>query len=388
MPDPASDSSLSSAAVAVDELVEPSREDALESAITAALAGIEAHLPRAGSEAAPLIEGARRATRGGKRLRARLCLAATDACGGRPDLKVAAALELFQAAALVHDDLMDAADTRRGEPSAHRWFEAQGLPARSSGDADAAVTGASASASTLAQPTRLGEGGAILLGDLLLAWSATTFAAATATLPLERRLALTQLFGAMSAEVALGQYLDLLATLAPWGDQDALDRAWRVIESKTARYSVELPLVIGARLAGADDVVVDWLARLGHEVGVAFQLRDDVLGVMGEPEVTGKPSGDDIREGKRTVLLELAYRDADEQGRETLQSLVGSPGLSSEQLARVRSVLTRSGALDQVEQLIAAHAARARALLAAPPPGVQGTAALGDLVSAALDREA
>ncbi|WP_454300565.1 polyprenyl synthetase family protein [Salana multivorans] len=152
----------------------------------------------------------------------------------------------------------------------------------------------------------------------------------------------------MSAEVALGQYLDLLATLAPWGDQDALDRAWRVIESKTARYSVELPLVIGARLAGADDVVVDWLARLGHEVGVAFQLRDDVLGVMGEPEVTGKPSGDDIREGKRTVLLELAYRDADEQGRETLQSLVGSPGLApssslaSAQSSPVRARWTRS----------------------------------------------
>lgn len=342
---------------------------ALEDAVSAALAGLREHLPRAGAEAAPLLEGASRATRGGKRLRARLCLAATEACGGEPNLEVAAALELFQAAALVHDDLMDSADTRRGEPSAHRWFEenAPGEPALRE---------------------RLGQGGAILLGDLLLAWSATTLTAATAALPLERRVALTHLFGAMSAEVALGQYLDLLATLAAWDDPDALPRAWRVIESKTARYSVELPLVIGARLAGADDVVVDWLADLGHQVGVAFQLRDDVLGVFGEPAVTGKPSGDDIREGKRTVLLELAHRNATSQDRAALESATGDPDVSPAQIRLVRDVLVRSGALARVEAHIAEHAARASSLLAAPPPGVGNTTALEALVSAALDRTA
>lgn len=309
--------------------MEPSREDALESAITAALAGIEAHLPRAGSEAAPLIEGARRATRGGKRLRARLCLAATDACGGRPDLKLPLALELFQAAALVHDDLMDAADTRRGEPSAHRWFEAQGLPARSSGTPTPRSPGL-ASASTLAQPTRLGEGGAILLGDLLLAWSATTFAAATATLPLERRLALTQLFGAMSAEVALGQYLDLLATLAPWGDQDALDRAWRVIKSKTARYSVEFPLVIGARLAVGTTSSSTGSPGSGTRSAWPFSSVTTCSASWVSPRSPASRPATTSGRASGPSCWSLAYRDADEQGRETLQSLVGSPGLAPE----------------------------------------------------------
>lgn len=342
----------------------------LDDAIDRAVDGISAHVGRAGREAAPLLEGARRAVRGGKRLRARLCLAATAACGGEPNVDVAAALELFQAAALVHDDLMDAADTRRGEPSAHRWFADRGP----------------STATDPALRERLGEGGAILLGDLLLAWSATTLTSATAALPLERRLRLVDLFGAMSSEVAFGQYLDLLATLAPWGDEEALDRAWRVIESKTARYSVELPLVIGARIAGADDVIVDWLARLGHEVGVAFQLRDDVLGVLGEPEVTGKPSGDDIREGKRTVLLELAYRDATPDQRGTLERCVGRGDVTADEVEAVRSILRDSGALARVELLITEHADRAEELLADAPTGVGDTAELRELVAAALDR--
>ncbi|HCX84905.1 MAG TPA: polyprenyl synthetase, partial [Micrococcales bacterium] len=257
----------------------------VQHALEAALTEADRLAAAAGSETAVLMQAASRAVSGGKRLRARLCLAAAGACGApvdtalAPAVRAAAALELFQAAALVHDDLMDASDTRRGEPAAHRWL-AVAVESRPGADA-----------------TRFGDSAAVLLGDLLLTMSATALHDAVADTEREVRRAAAAVYAEMSTEVALGQFLDLVAAHVPWHGEADLDRAWRVVRAKSARYSVELPLALGARLAGADDATTAWFTAIGSHVGTAFQLRDDLLGVFGDPEVTGKPAGDDLREG-------------------------------------------------------------------------------------------
>lgn len=283
----------------------------------------------------------------------------------------AAALELFQAAALAHDDLMDDSDTRRGELSAHRWFATQ---APSHADPDARRT--------------FGASGAILVGDLLLAASATVLHRAVAHHPISIRTQVDDLYAAMSSEVALGQYLDLIAAHASWPEDSGLERAWRVITAKTARYSVELPLLLGAHLADAEDSVRDWFTRLGREVGIAFQLRDDLLGVFGSPAITGKPAGDDLREGKRTVLIALAHQRADPAARAALEADLGRANLDADSMAALAEILITTGARDGVERLIAQHSEAAQALLENPPATLQDVTELSGLVHAAIDREA
>ena len=338
-----------------------------------------------GEEGAVVVDTAQRSATGGKRLRALLCLAAELACRpgttahGRPgdttgDAAVAAgaALELFQAAALVHDDLMDASDTRRGAPAAHRHLENVAHPG--TGDA-------------LARE-RFGASAALLVGDLLLTMSATALHRAVAPLAPATSVSALETYSAMATEVAVGQYLDLLASHAPWdedGDAD-LDRALRVIHAKTTRYSVELPLRLGGLLAGADETSLTWLSALGRDVGTAFQLRDDLLGVFGDPAVTGKPAGDDLREGKRTVLVALAYRAADESGRALLRRLLGNADLTDADIAALHEVLEGTGARADVERRIADLSAAAARTLAQPPAGVGDTALLAHLVEAAITR--
>ncbi|GMA31470.1 hypothetical protein GCM10025875_14620 [Litorihabitans aurantiacus] len=362
-------------------------DDAVESAFGTARTEVAA----AGGEGAAVVEVARRAATGGKRLRARLCLAAAAALAPRSGdatdgpsaidvpgvLGAAAALELFQAAALVHDDLMDASDTRRGAASAHRFLEAEHFPASKDGTATRARE-------------HFGSSGALLVGDLLLTMSASVLHAAV--LPLERDTARAALatYSAMASEVAVGQYLDLLASHAPWptdpGDGVDLERAERVIHAKSARYSVELPLHLGGVLAGADDDALAWLGRIGRAVGTAFQLRDDVLGVFGDPAVTGKPAGDDLREGKRTVLVALADARAQPQDRATLRENLGRTDLDPDDIATLRGILERTGALAEVERRIADLVAAAEDDLARPPSGAGDLGVLRALLAAAVDR--
>lgn len=336
------------------------------------LAAAAADLTLAGPEAAPLLAGARRAVQGGKRLRARLCLAAHQACGGddaTASAGVAAALELFQAAALVHDDLMDHSDTRRGQPAAHRWFE-QAAPA---GDHRA---------------EQFGAGAAVLLGDLLLTMSSTALERSCRELAPERRWKLADLFAAMSHEVAYGQYLDLLASHSAWRPEVDLDRAWRVIHAKTARYSVELPLAMGAVLAGADESALAWFATIGRDAGAAFQLRDDLLGVFGDPAITGKPAGDDLLEGKRTVLVALAHQRTDATTRSRLERDLGRRDLTEQELTDLRTALVDSGAVAEVERLITDTTARLDEALTNAPPAVVHPDVLAPLLRALVDREA
>lgn len=350
----------------------------LDAALTEAVDGVARHLGDSGPEVGVLIEATRRALSGGKRLRALLCVAGWETVTAATTneftvVKAAAALELFQAAALVHDDLMDASDTRRGDLSAHRWFETQ-HPAGAAPD-DARVV-------------EFGASSAVLLGDLLLTLSSTTLHSAIEQLPHQVSAAGNLLYSQMSAEVAWGQYLDLYAAHAPWDDEQVLDRAFRVIQSKTARYSVELPLVLGAQLAQATPPVLAWLASIGQRVGTAFQLRDDLLGVFGDPAVTGKPAGDDLREGKRTVLVAFAAQDSAPAERSYLVENLGRRDLTGEQIARMSTILRDSGALARVERLIADEADQAFALLESPPVGVADTSRLRRLMTAAVQRSA
>ncbi|HWM33712.1 MAG TPA: polyprenyl synthetase family protein [Pseudolysinimonas sp.] len=289
---------------------------------------------------------------GGKRFRALFCywgwqsVAARaedfDPLGGEQDVtgvvSVAAALELFHAAALVHDDIMDNSDLRRGEPSLHRRFQTLHRDRGWSGDA-----------------AGYGEAAALLLGDLLLGWSDGLFEQGLGHALPDAAAATRAEFGRMRTEVMLGQYLDMLEEHSWRGRAEAelLSRAHRVVVYKSAKYSVEAPLALGASLAGGSLAQLAALREFGLPLGVAFQLRDDLLGVFGDPAVTGKPAGDDLREGKRTVLIALARQLLPGSAARLLDELLGDPALEPEQIAMLQASIRDSGAVDQVERIIA-----------------------------------
>ncbi|MFB9644077.1 polyprenyl synthetase family protein [Agromyces lapidis] len=317
----------------------------------------------------PLDGFSRRFLSGGKRFRALFCYWGWEAVRTRgfdpfeaaegpdrfPVVSAAAALELFHAAALVHDDLIDRSDTRRGLPSAHRLFE--GLHAESGWAGDAADFGVDA---------------AILLGDLLLGWSDEILDEGLDALA-DRAAARASRreFMRMRTEVTAGQYLDILEERA-WvvqPDDEQRLRAERVIVYKSAKYSIEAPLVIGASLAGATESQIRTLRDFGLPLGIAYQLRDDLLGVFGDPEVTGKPSGDDLREGKRTVLVAIARERLAAGQRRLLDELLGDASLSAEQVRMLQRTISECGAVDEIEQIIARNAARAVAALDDAPLG-------------------
>jgi geranylgeranyl diphosphate synthase type I len=308
-------------------------------------------------------------TTGGKLLRPAFCYWGYRAAGapdGAEIVSAAAALELLHVSALVHDDVMDGSDRRRGRPSAHRQFADLHRTAGWSGDAEG-----------------FGHGAAILLGDLVLSWADQLLR--NCGLAADRVAAGMAVFETMRTEVIGGQYLDLVAQAV--ADDASVARAMRVLRFKTAKYSVERPLQLGATLAGADPGLVTAFSAFGVPLGEAFQLRDDLLGVFGDPERTGKPAGDDLREGKRTVLVTTAMATAGDADRATLQELLGDPDLDEDGVARLRDVLVRTGAVDEVEKLIATLTAQAADALAdAPVADPTARQVLGDLIVAATQR--
>ena len=304
---------------------------------------------------------------GGKRFRALFCYWGWQAVAAQGDdfdpsadaspalegvISVAAALELFHSAALVHDDIMDNSDLRRGQPSLHRRF--QRLHDERGWSGSAAAYGTSA---------------ALLLGDLLLGWSDGLFEAGLATVDRDAAAASRAEFGRMRTDVMLGQYLDMLEEHSWRGrpEADLLPRAHRVIVYKSAKYSVESPLALGAALAGGSLPQISGLRAFGLPLGVAFQLRDDLLGVFGDPEVTGKPAGDDLREGKRTVLVNLARQKLPPSASRLVDELLGDPALDDEQIGMLQTAIRESGAVDQVERIIAHNVETATAALNEAP---------------------
>lgn len=335
----------------------------VHAALTGFLDEQTAALGDVAEDLAPVLRELRALVSGGKRLRPAFCYWAWRGLGGDDsDAIVAAAssLELLQACALVHDDVMDRSDTRRGRPSAHRVFEAVHRAAGWAGD-----------------PEVFGTGVAVLLGDLALSWCdelLTRCGLPDAVVDRGRPA-----FDRMRSEVIAGQYLDLVGSARGAGSVAA---ALRVITYKTVRYTVEGPLQFGAGMAGADHVVAQALSGYGVPIGEAFQLRDDLLGVFGDPSVTGKPAGDDLREGKRSVLLAIAAeRGADLTG-------VGDSALSCAGVDRLRTVLAACGAVAQVESMIAARTDAALAALDALGLTPDATQALRDLAVASTTREA
>ncbi len=278
------------------------------------------------------------ATAGGKMLRAQfLChgFRAGSHPAGRslsaPVWRVAAALELIQACALLHDDIIDRSDTRRGRPSTHR-----------------AVAAAHAGAG---DPAHLGESVALLLGDFALAWADDVFVAAAAELAaLDRTL---PLWRAMRTEVLAGQLLDLAVTARPAADPAAQEHdALQVNRFKTAAYTVARPLQLGAALAGGSAAVLAALGDYGHAIGSAFQLRDDQLGVFGDPGTTGKPAGGDLLEGKRTVLLARTRAALADRPAALAELDAALAAAEPDTVARLTARIAASGAPDQIETMI------------------------------------
>ena len=251
-------------------------------------------------------------------------------------LRVCAAIELIQACALIHDDILDRSDTRRGRPTVHRAVET--LHRENAWSGEAAHHGTST---------------AILLGDLALAWADDLvhgYSPAPAEGPSPRPLTprLGRLWSQMRTEVLGGQLLDISNEVS--GDE-SVTAAYRVMEYKTAAYTVARPLELGAALADSSPELGARLRVIGTDLGLAFQLRDDVLGVYGDPEHTGKPAGDDLIAGKRTVLAADALAMAGDGDADTLRSLLGHE-LTDRQLATARGILRDSGALEAVETQI------------------------------------
>ena len=282
-------------------------------------------------------------------------------------MRACAALELLHASALVHDDFMDASDTRRGRPATHRAFEAEHQRAGWTGD-----------------PEQYGAAAAILLGDLLLGWADDLLR--HCGLPREQVDAGLSVFELCRTEVIAGQFLDVSVQARAHAD---VETAMTVLRYKSAKYSIERPLDIGAALAGASPEQISELSRFGLPLGEAFQLRDDLLGVFGDPAVTGKPAGDDLVEGKRTVLVALALTNAAANGRpadaETLHTALGTT-LDERAVSDLRRIIDSSGAHEQVEELIESLAATAVTALGETTMDEQAREVLGELASAATQR--
>lgn len=358
-------------------------EAPLSTAFTDAVAGVlttfcdeqAPALEAMGPELAAVQSMAVRLLAGGKRLRPAFCVWGYVAAAGLPAeeptplLRAAASLDVLHVSALVHDDVMDGSDLRRGQPAAHRQFEAQ-----------------HAASGRLGEAAAFGRAGAILLGDLLVMWSVQLLQ--RCGLDPAVLHAATPIAEAMRTEVTCGQYLDIVAQAQPLGDDPALalDEAERVVEYKSARYTVQRPAQLGAALGGADDRLQAVLAAYGSPLGRAFQFRDDELGVFGDSAVTGKPAGDDLREGKRTVLVAHAYAHAGTAGQQLLRTRLGDPDLDAAGVADLQQVIVESGARDAVEAMIEQGYQRSLAALAGAELTEAGRQGLTALAEAAVRR--
>nr|WP_239082730.1 polyprenyl synthetase family protein [Actinoplanes teichomyceticus] len=293
---------------------------------------------------------------GGKRLRPTFAYwgwRGVAGAGGNAEavLPALGALELMHTFALVHDDLMDDSATRRGRPTAHRIFGAR-------------------------HGERFGSSAAVLIGDLCLVWADQLLA--RTPLPAATLLEVRARYDRMRIEAVAGQYLDVLGETDPasW----SVDRALVVARHKTASYTVQWPLDFGLALAGTDDPEVAEAYRVyGTTVGEAFQLRDDLLGVYGDPAVTGKPAGDDLRTGKPTTLLMLARRMA-------TPAQLGE--LDTAGIGRKAEIVAETGAPARVEEMIRARVAEGLTALADAPIETEARSVLVELATVATQRPA
>jgi geranylgeranyl diphosphate synthase type I len=320
---------------AVSPLDEAQLRTRVQAVVDEVLAEQSVILARVSEDLSPMVEALAALLSGGKRLRPAFCYWGWRGAGGSADqdeaaLRAAASLEFLQACALIHDDVMDGSDTRRGLPSAHRRF-----------------AGVHRGAEWLGSPENFGVGAAILLGDLCLSWADEVLL--TSDFPHESLRRGKLVYDEMRTELMAGQYLDLLEQARGGG---SVDRALRVVRYKAAKYTIERPLHLGAALAGADEDVLAAYSGYGLPLGEAFQLRDDILGVFGDPQETGKPAGDDLREGKRTVLVAIAVERSTPKQAAVIRRHLGDPALDATGVGALRDIITETGARDYTENLI------------------------------------
>jgi geranylgeranyl diphosphate synthase type I len=324
-------------------------------------------------ELSDLVDALTSLLAGGKRLRPAFCYWGWRGAAGAPEggaewndavLRAASALEFLQACALIHDDVMDGSDTRRGLPAAHRRFATVHRSNEWLGTAE-----------------EFGVGAAILLGDLCLSWADELLL--NSGMPAAAVDRAKRIYDEMRTELMAGQYLDLLEQARGGG---SVERAMRVVRYKAAKYTIERPLHIGAALAGAAPALFTAYTAYGLPLGEAFQLRDDVLGVFGDPTETGKPAGDDLREGKRTVLIALATEAASPAQARTLRAHLGDPSLDPAGVAELRSVIEETGALAQTEEMIDDLLKQALQAIDDPAIDEQAAQVMRDLAIAATRR--
>ena len=281
---------------------------------------------------------------GGTRLRPALVYYSYQACGGPSDeevLPLALSTELLHTYLLIHDDIMDHAEVRRGQPAAHVRFRNAHRTRGFHGDAQ-----------------DFGHSVAILLGDLAHTWAVEL--ASRAGADGSRGPEVARCFAAMSEEVIGGQYLELLVAQRRAASEAELTRVLRL---KSGCYTAERPVQLGALLAGAEPAVIAELSRYGSAVGEAFQLQDDLLGMFGNADTVGKPVGDDLREGKFTFLIHHALAAATSEQREALEAALGNPGVTAGEVARVQAILQETGARAEVERMIGERLETARRAL-------------------------
>lgn len=292
----------------------------------------------------PMAEISRLVLSGGKRLRPAFCHWAFVGAGGDRDSPLVtdagAAFELMHGFALFHDDVMDDADNRRGVPTTHTVFAARHAEQRWAGEA-----------------RRFGEGMAILIGDLAFVYSDQLMAAANPTA--------WQIWNDLRIELNVGQVLDMLGSVQ--GVRDVA-QAERICRFKSGKYTIERPLHLGAALAAPERLgeLAPSLSAYGLPLGDAFQMRDDVMGAFGDTQATGKPVGNDLREGKPTPLIARALAAADAGQRRVLDD-VGRPDLSADEIARIQQAIVETGALADLEQTIADRTAEAIAAVDTMP---------------------
>ncbi len=278
-------------------------------------------------------------------------------------VELASAIELFHFAALVHDDVMDDSDTRRGSPTVHRHFADTHRADGRRGDSD----------------TWGGTAVAILVGDMCLSWSDDLVAAAVDAVPPGTSGKPCARPGRRCATRPTRGGSTWTCSARPRSTPILIGPS-RVLRYKSARYSIGQPLRLGGTLAGADAGLLADYDRIGLSAGEAFQLRDDILGVFGDEKVTGKPTIDDIREGKRTMLMALAEESATWTERRVMANCLGNPDLDADGAALMREVVESTGALERVEQRIVELAEDALAVVAHASVDDQTRQALTSLV--------
>jgi geranylgeranyl diphosphate synthase, type I len=298
---------------------------------------------------------------GGKRLRPAFAHWAFVGVGGDPEdqriVDAGAGLELLHTFALIHDDIMDGSHTRRGAEAVHVQFVRSHRTFNGRGE-----------------DRRFGEGAAILVGDLAFVYADILMSSANPEA--------MQVFNELRVEVNIGQYLDLVGSVR---GEPTLAAAQRICQYKSGKYTIERPLHLGAALAGKLPAVEAALSAYGMPLGEAFQLRDDIMGALGDNAITGKPVGDDLREGKPTALVARA-REVATVGQRELLSRIGDPNLTDEEIAELQSILRATGSAQWVEGRIATLRDQSIGAIAQAGLTSGATEALTDLAFYVTDR--